>query len=346
MTNTAYEGYERSKQVRAAGHSQRDGEFEPSMKISMTQPYAAGSLASTVDDLAKWDAAISAGKILKAEHWKQAFTSYKLKNGQDTNYGYGWRTGQFESQPIFSHGGGIHGFSTFALSLPKDKIYVAVLTNADGGLAQPEMVAMRLAASVIGKPIPEFKAVAVDGKTLDQYVGVYRIDENNRRIVVREGDKLVITRTNGPRTVMQAYSQNGFFRDNNSLMRVEFNKNAKGEVSEAVVYQQGTSISHPKLNEAIPEAPKAFAMTPEEFDVFAGDYELRPNIILNVRREGNKFITQVTGQGTVNIIPVSADTFSAPDVGAQLKFEKAADGKVTHLILTQGGQNRPVKKIK
>jgi len=346
MTNTAYEGYERSKQVRAAGYSQRTGEFEPSMKISMTQPYAAGSLTSTVDDLAKWDAAVSAGKLLKAEHWKRAFTSYKLKSGQDTNYGYGWGIGQFESQAMISHGGGIPGFSTFALSLPKDKVYVAVLTNADGGLAQPEMVAMRLAASAIGKPIPEFKAVTVDGKTLDQYVGVYRIDENNRRIVMREGDKLVMTRTNGPRTVMQAYSQNGFFKDNNSLLRVEFNKNAKGEVSDAVVYQQGTSVSHPKLNEALPEAAKAFAMTPEQFDVFVGDYELRPNFVLHVRREGNKFITQATGQGPINVVAVSADTLSAPDLGAQLKFEKAADGKITQLILTQGGQNMPAKKIK
>jgi D-alanyl-D-alanine carboxypeptidase len=346
MKNTAYEGYERSKQARAAGYSQRTGTFEPSMKISMTQPYAAGSLTSTVDDLAQWDAAVSAGKLLKAEHWKRAFTSYKLKNGQDTNYGYGWGVGQFESQPMLSHGGGIPGFSTFALSLPKDKVYVAVLTNADSGLAQPEMVAMRLAASAIGKPIPEFKVVSLDEKTLDQYVGVYRIDENNRRIVVREGDKLVMTRTNGPRTVMQAYSQNGFFKDNNSLLRVEFNKNAKGEVVDAVVHQQGTSVSHPKLNEALPEAPKAFVMTAEQFDVFAGDYELKPNFILNVRREGTKFITQATGQGIVNIVPVSADTFSAPDVGAQLKFEKAADGKITQLILTQGGQNMPAKKVK
>ena len=247
---------------------------------------------------------------------------------------------------MISHGGGIPGFSTFALSLPKDKVYVAVLTNADGGLAQPEMVAIRLAASVIGKPIPEFKAVTLDQKTLDQYVGVYRIDENNRRIVVREGDKLVMTRTNGPRTVMQAYSQNGFFKDNNSLLRVEFNKNAKGEVSDAVVHQQGTSISHPKLNEALPEAAKAFAMTPEQFDVFVGDYELRPNFVLHVRREGNKFITQATGQGPINVVAVSADTLSAPDLGAQLKFEKAADGKITQLILTQGGQNMPAKKIK
>jgi hypothetical protein len=74
---------------------------------------------------------------------------------------------------------------------------VAVLTNADGGLAQPEMVSMRLAATAIGKPIPEFKPVKLDQKTLDQFAGVYRIDDKNRRFFVREGENLVMTRTNG-----------------------------------------------------------------------------------------------------------------------------------------------------
>ncbi len=346
MTNTSYEGYERSQQARAQGYSQRTDKFEPSMKISMTQPYAAGSLVSTVDDLAKWDAAITAGKLLKADSWKRAFTSYKLKNGQDTNYAYGWGVGQFEGQTMISHGGGIPGFSTFALRLPKDKVFVAVLNNADGGLPQPEMIASRLAAAAIGKPIPDFKAISVDEKTLDQYVGVYRIDEKNRRIVVREGNKLVMTRTDGPKTELQAYSQNGFFKDNRSLLRVEFNRNAKGEVNEVVVHQNGNAIAHPKLDEALPEAPKAIAMSAEQFAVFAGDYQIQPNFVLNVRREGNRYITQATGQGPVEITPISADTFNAPDVGGQLKFEKDANGNVTQLILTQGGRNIPAKKIK
>lgn len=346
MKNTAYETHERRPQAKAIGYSKRSENFEPAMKISMTQPYAAGSLASTVDDLAKWDAAVSAGKLLKAEHWQRAFTSYKLKNGESTNYGYGWGIGQFEGQPMLSHGGGIPGFSTFALSLPKEHVYVAVLNNADGGLPQPEMVASRLAASAIGKPIPEFKAIQLDEKVLDRYSGVYRIDDKNRRYIVREGDKLVMTRTNGPRTVMQAYSAHGFFKDNNSLLRLEFAQNGQGEVSGLTVHQNGTSIVHAKLNEALPQAAKTFEMSAEQFAVFEGDYQIQANFVLNVRRDGKRYITQATGQGPVDIIPVSADTFNAPDVGGQLKFEKDAEGKITQLILTQGGRAIPAKRMK
>lgn len=346
MNNTAHEGHERSQQARAQGYSQLGEVFDLSMKISMTQPYAAGSIASTVDDLAKWDAAITAGKLLTADSWQRAFTSYKLKNGQDTNYAYGWGVGQFEGQTMLSHGGGIPGFSTYALRLPKDKVFVAVLHNADRGLPQPEMIAMRLASAAIGKPFPEFKAINLDEKVLDQYVGVYKIDDKNRRFVAREGDKLIMTRTDGPRTELHAYAQNAFFKDQNSLLRIEFNRQPNGEVNEVVVYQNGSSTAHPKLKEVLPQVPKVVEMTAEQFAVFEGDYQIQANFILNVRREGNRFITQATGQGPVGIVAIGADTFSAVEVGAQLKFEKDADGKVTQLILNQGGRAIPAKKIK
>lgn len=352
MQHTAYENYERAPQIKAFGYSKDADTFEAATKISMTQPYAAGALCSTVDDLAKWDAAIQAGKLLKADSWRRALTPYILKNGQSTNYAYGWGVGQFEGRQMYSHGGGIPGFSTFALSMPKEHLYVAVLTNADGGLAQPEMVATRLAASAIGKPIPDFKAIHLDQKALDRFVGVYRIDDKNRRYIVRDNDKLVMTRTNGPRTVLQPYSANGFFKDNNSLLRLEFTQADNGDVNNLIVYQNGTVTSHARLDEAMPDATKALKaqkaieMSAEQFATFAGDYQIQANFVLNVRREGERFVTQATGQGPVNIFPVSADTFDAPDVGGQLKFEKDADGKVTQLILTQGGRQIPAKKIK
>lgn len=345
MKNTAYEGHELASHPRATGYSFRTGKFEHSQKISMTQPYAAGALVSTVDDLVKWDSAIHMGKLLKADSWKRAWTSYKLKNGQDTNYAYGWGVGQLEGQTMISHGGGIPGFSTFALTLPKEKVYVAVLTNSESGLAQPEMVASRLAAAAMGKAIPEFNSIKLDEKTLDHYVGVYRIDDKSRRVIVREGNQLIMTRTNGPRTGLQAYSENSFFKDNNSLLRVEFIKNAKGEVTELIMHQQGNRVAHEKLNEALPVKEKPYAMTHAEFDRYIGNYQLMPNMILNIRREGNRFIAQATGQGSIELSAVAADKLTAASVGAEVKFEFDAEGKVSQLTLAQGGNLIPAKKI-
>ena len=143
------------------------------------------------------------------------------------------------------------------------KIYAVVLANADSGVSDPEVLASRLAATAMGKTIPEFKAIQLDTKILDQYVGVYKIDEKNRRFVTREGNQLVMTRSNGPRTVFQAYSETD--SSSQDSLRVEFNKDERGQVSELLVHQRGNITAHPRLDEALPPVEKAFPMSAAQF---------------------------------------------------------------------------------
>ena len=162
MKDTAYEGVERSNAPRAAGYSAQEKGFAPAQPLSMSQPYAAGALVSTVDDLATWDAAIASGKLLTPASWKLAFPPYKLSPEKSTGYGYGWSVGTLQGTPMVDHGGGINGFRTHALRLPEQKIFVAVLTNADSGNADPEVLAKRAAALAMGKPFMEPKAFELD----------------------------------------------------------------------------------------------------------------------------------------------------------------------------------------
>ena len=104
----------------------------------MSQPYAAGSLMSNVDDLVKWDAAVSAGKLLSATSWAKAFTGYRLTTGEDTRYGFGWQLGTYDGHDIVRHGGGIPGYSTQVLRMPADHVYVVVLTNSDAPPRSPK----------------------------------------------------------------------------------------------------------------------------------------------------------------------------------------------------------------
>lgn len=157
MSNTAYEGHERGIAIRAQGYTRRKGDagFEPGKPVSMTLPYAAGALVSTVDDLARWDAAVSAGKLLKPSSQQKAFTAYVLADGKSVPYGYGWSLRKMRGTPMQSHGGGIPGFSTYALRLPEKQLYVAVLTNADSGLPGAEMIALRAATIAVGEILPD-----------------------------------------------------------------------------------------------------------------------------------------------------------------------------------------------
>ena len=57
--------------------------------LSMTLPHAAGSLMSTVDDLLKWQNALTNNTLIKASSLDKAINGSELNNGEHIDYGYG-----------------------------------------------------------------------------------------------------------------------------------------------------------------------------------------------------------------------------------------------------------------
>jgi CubicO group peptidase (beta-lactamase class C family) len=93
--------------------------------------YAAGELAMTAEDLAKWDAAVIGRAILLPESYRELETEVLLKNGAGTRYALGIGVGLTQGHRELSHGGEVSGFVASNLVWPDDKLAVAVLTNQD-----------------------------------------------------------------------------------------------------------------------------------------------------------------------------------------------------------------------
>jgi hypothetical protein len=68
--------------------------------------------------------------------------------------------------------------------------------------------------------------------------------------------------------------------------------------------------------------------------------------VMRVFREGDKFMTQATGQPQFEIFPESETTFSPRAFVAKLTFVKDADGKVNGIRIEQGGRVTLGKRIK
>jgi hypothetical protein len=90
-------------------------------------------------------------------------------------------------------------------------------------------------------------------------------------------------------------------------------------------------------------AAEAVPFAPADFDAYVGRYELAPEFVLQVPREGGRYYAQATGQGRLEIFPESATRFYATDIEAAVSFVRGADGKVTHLVLHQGGADHEAK---
>ena len=193
MSQTYYGSASRIIPKRAQGYDTVNAEFENAEFLSMTIPYAAGSLLSTVDDLAKWDRALYGTGLLSQASLDKWWKPFLLANGESIHYGYGWSISSYEGHRVVGHGGGINGFTCHLLRVPEDRVFVTVLTNKNDEKANPALVARKLAATAIGKPVEE-ATVAVAPGSLSRYEGLYRTSAGARYVVTRDADHLRLRR--------------------------------------------------------------------------------------------------------------------------------------------------------
>jgi D-alanyl-D-alanine carboxypeptidase len=133
MTSTSLDDYADARPVRARGYGMTNGKITPAEHTHPTQPFSAGALVSNVVDLAKWDAALAARKLLKPASYDAMWTPMRLNDGKPSTYALGWAVDPYRTRPRQSHGGGISGFSTYVARFPDDKVTVIALVNQGGG---------------------------------------------------------------------------------------------------------------------------------------------------------------------------------------------------------------------
>lgn len=115
---------------KAYGYHNR-GEFTNKMHVSLSNPYASGSLMSTVDDMLKWQEAINTHSLITEASKKKLFTNYTLNNGEHINYGYGWHLKDIDGIPTREHGASIFGFKSMGVYVPSLDVYVVGFSNCD-----------------------------------------------------------------------------------------------------------------------------------------------------------------------------------------------------------------------
>jgi D-alanyl-D-alanine carboxypeptidase len=93
--------------------------------------FAAGELAMSATDLAKWDIARLNRAVLTPGEWDTQETTIKLANGKDTNYGLGVFVGSNDGHRFVEHSGEAVGFLSENIVFPDDKAAIVVLINAD-----------------------------------------------------------------------------------------------------------------------------------------------------------------------------------------------------------------------
>jgi D-alanyl-D-alanine carboxypeptidase len=326
-----------------------DGTVRRAEWISMTQPYAAGSLISTVDDLLLWNRAVAEGRILMPETWRRAFAAYAMNDGLSSGYGYGWFIGSAAGRPSIEHGGDIHGFSTDALWIPSERLHVIVLANhRREPQRNPGDISQRIATALLGEPAAPAVA-ALTPAQLDAYVGVYQISEMDRRVITRDGDSLYSQRGSNPRQALTPLGDDEFVYANTGT-RARFVRGADGAVTGMRMRTRiGPEELSPRTAQTV-EQVAAAAATPvrvpvEVLDRYVGRYELSPEMTVTMRRVGEALLAQPSGDDEVTLVPESETRFTVPEENITVVFQADASGTVTGFVLHQNGRQMTVRKL-
>lgn len=167
MVDTAVDDNGAIAPRRASGYSLARGQpaaFRHASHLDMSVPYAAGAIRSTVEDLARWNAALHGGRLLSAASLAQMTGPGLLRNGAETQtavywpgepgippeglipgpYAFGLDHYSINGHRVMGHNGSLPGFDAAMNVYPDDDITIIVLTNTSGAAGQLEAQLSRL----------------------------------------------------------------------------------------------------------------------------------------------------------------------------------------------------------
>ena len=136
MDHSRLEPLQNKDNHRAIGHDYADGEFNHSTYNSPAWAFAAGGILSSLNDLAKWDAAIDKCTILTKEELSTVWQPQRI-NEKESEFGLAWMVRPAPGGKTFVyHFGNKPGFSVSMARLVEDRVTIIVLSNRTEGKSQ------------------------------------------------------------------------------------------------------------------------------------------------------------------------------------------------------------------
>lgn len=167
------------------GGSLHNGDY---LKYLMTNHGDRGILSTSLD-LARWDAALDAERLLTTASKEAMWAPSKLSDGSATGYGLGWFVDEVNGHRHVHHAGGAPGSAAILARYPDDRLTVILLAN--GGAPYMQALDFGVAQRYIPGLVSR-KVVRLGADTLDSYTGYYNVFGSQLLKVTREGDALVL----------------------------------------------------------------------------------------------------------------------------------------------------------
>lgn len=318
---------------RASGYGKTD-QFVNAQYLSLTLPYAGGSIMSTVDDMLKWQTAISTNVFVKKETINKAFTNYTLNNGDKINYGYGWSLNEINDVPTIEHGGAIPGYLSMGIFVPSKNVYVILFSNCD--CQSPEAIALEIAALTIDKPKFDISStVKLSTEQLNNWVGNYEFNNEVLRFITLKEGQLFSQREGSPElfkiypTSANSFSFEGGF--------ISYDFSIKDGKKVALFKNRINKELGIFTDKEAAKEQETVTISSDVLKTYEGVFGLQPGFDIVITAKENQLFAQATGQAQFELFAESETKFFLKVVKAAIEFHKNEKGETIALTLFQGG---------
>lgn len=199
-----------------------------------------GMINTTLIDLYKWDKALLGNVFINKEDKKSIFSSYKMNDEKETDYGFGWMIDNPKNYgKIINHSGGWGGYVTWnEIHLENNKIII-VLQNIDDD--KTKMPIKNIRKILYNRPIE--KPIKLDTTILKKYAGVYSKPNGKEAKIIYTNKKLYIAMNPVVKLELIPLSKTKFLVDGFSPeVTYEFFIDDNSKVTKFRVLQEATGL--------------------------------------------------------------------------------------------------------
>jgi beta-lactamase regulating signal transducer with metallopeptidase domain len=176
----------------------------------------------------------------------------------------------------------------------------------------------------------ESAASTIEGARGPQHVGFYSFSRTSIFTVFREGDDL-FGQLSGQRKLRLSAAGDGTYSYPAAAGQITLAVSDERLPSELILRQDGRDVRAARIAEMSGQGAEVGAAL---LDSYVGWYEVGPNRVLTVTRDGDRMVVQQTGRSKFEVTAHGADSFSSRHDDL-LVFLRDGQAKVTRLLLQE-----------
>ena len=333
-----------SKARMAQGYEESAGKLKPAKPWTWKDAsvlVGAGGLHSTARDMVRFVAAnagITETKL--APVLAEAYAEREAAGSADMEVGLGWHRRIVGDRIVVWQNGATGGFHSYCAFDPVAKTGLVVLTNSTTDV---DDIGLHLFNPTL--PLKEVvKPVVVPEDKLARLDGWYDLGTAKLKIT-HEGTQLFAQYTGQGQYPVFAKSPT-LFVYRVVAASLEFEVKEDGTVNQVILHQGGRDLPAKRMSaEAAPKERVEVPVDRKLLAEYAGRYKQSDVVTLDVKIEGTHLLVQFTGQQAFEAYAETFKDFFLKKIDAQLTFVRSADGKVSNVLLHQGGADQVLERL-